>query len=446
MRITVTRQILDISPGNVVGDFMTIPADPAVLPEMGRDLDVDQTRMTRMLAELARFTAPGPGVTRTGLSPEEARARHHLAAACRRDGLVTHVDQATNLIVRRPGADPDKPVVLIGSHLDTVVGGGRLDGTYGVVAACEVLRVLAAARVELPAEPVAIAFTNEEGAGFPYPFLGSLAVTGGVDVAKAAAMTDRHGRSLPDAMRAAGGDLDTIGAAAWAPGSIACFLEPHIEQGPVLESEDVPIGVVDAITGRTILDITIRGDQGHAGTTPMSARHDALASAAQVILAVEKLAARDQVCTVGTVGVLDVHPGVTNVIPGVVQLTAEIRDGRPECLYAAENELTATLTEIAATTGVGIEVDARPVSRPTATSEQARETITAAATALGLPYRHMFSGAGHDAQILAEIAPIGMIFVPSHRGVSHVPDEHTADTHLTAGARTLLHTVLRLCP
>jgi beta-ureidopropionase / N-carbamoyl-L-amino-acid hydrolase len=424
---------------------MVVPTDPAVLPA-GLDLDVDAARMLRGLAEMARFTVPGPGITRTGLSPEESAARRHLAAACRRDGLETHVDEATNLVVRRPGANPAKPVALIGSHLDTVVGGGRLDGTYGVIAACEVLRVLAAARVELPVEPVAIGFTNEEGAGFPYPFLGSLAATGAVNVAEVAALTDRNGQSLPDALRAAGGDLDAIGAASWASGSISCFVELHIEQGPLLESSDVPIGVVDAITGRTILDITVRGDQGHAGTTPMAARRDALAAAARVVLAVEELAAADQACTVGTVGVVDVHPGVTNVIPGVVRLTAEIRDGRPDCLRTAEHELVAALARIADATNVDIEVDARPVTRPTATCESVRESIAEAAGALDLPYLHMFSGAGHDAQILAEIAPVGMIFVPSHRGVSHVPHEHTADAHLIAGARTLLHTVLRLRP
>jgi N-carbamoyl-L-amino-acid hydrolase len=312
------------------------------------------------------------------------------------------------------------------------------------MAACEVVRVLAG--VELPVEPVAIAFTNEEGAGFPYPFFGSLALTGKVDTAAAAAAADRAGRPLRAALRAAGGDLDAIDAAAWRPGSIACYLELHIEQGPVLEARDIPIGVVDAITGRTILDITVRGRQGHAGTTPMALRRDALPTAARVVLAVEELAAGRGLCAVGTVGRLDTEPNVTNVIPGLVELTAEIRDSRPERLRAAERALVGELARLGSATGVDIEVTVRPVTEPTATSVPARRAIAEAAEALGLAHLEMFSSAGHDAQIVSDIAPIGMIFVPSHDGISHAPDEHTDIAYLIAGAHTLLHSVLRLAP
>jgi len=433
---------------------MSIPADPAVLPAPvlrhsgtgeGRELDIDPALLLRRLDEISEFGAEprSGGITRTGLSAEETAARRYLAARCRGDGLVTQVDQAANLIVRRAGADPGKPVVLLGSHLDSVVSGGRLDGTYGVMAACEVVRVLARAGVELPVEPVAIAFTNEEGAGFPYPFLGSLAVAGNVDTTEAAAVVDGGGRAMSDALRAAGGDLDTIGAAAWTPGSIACYLELHIEQGPVLEAREIPIGVVDGIIGRTILDITVRGRQGHAGTTPMALRRDALPVAARVVLAVQDLAERD-LCAVGTVGRLDTEPNVTNVIPGLVELTAEIRDSRPERLRAAELELTGELARLSAATGVDIEVTIRPVTEPTATSVPARDAIAAAAETLGLAHLEMFSSAGHDAQIVSDIAPIGMIFVPSRDGVSHAPAEHTDDAHLVAGARTLLHSALRI--
>jgi N-carbamoyl-L-amino-acid hydrolase len=431
---------------------MSIPADPAVLstPAGGAGLDpgldVDAALLLRRLDEMAAFGArPGlGGITRTGLSGEETAARRHLAARCREDGLTTHVDQAANLIVRRAGADHGKPVVLLGSHLDTVVGGGRLDGTYGVMAACEVVRVLARAEVELPVEPVAIAFTNEEGAGFPYPFFGSLALTGKVDVAAATAAAERGGLPLRAALRAAGGDLDTLGAAAWAPGSIACYLELHIEQGPVLEARGIPIGVVDAITGRTILDIAVQGRQGHAGTTPMALRRDALAVAARVVLAVEELATERGLCAVGTVGRLDAEPNVTNVIPGRVELTAEIRDSRPERLRAAERALTGELARLGSATGIDIAAAVRPVTAPTPTTVPARQAIAAAADALGLAHLEMFSSAGHDAQIVSDIAPIGMIFVPSHDGVSHAPEEHTDDAHLIAGARTLLHSVLHL--
>lgn len=409
------------------------------------DVDIDGARMLRRLAEISRFGAePGPGITRTGLSREENAARRYLAEQCRRDGLVARTDAAGNLVVRRPGADPARPVVLLGSHIDTVVDGGRLDGTYGVMAACEVLRALHAANVQLPAEPVAIAFTNEEGASFPYPFFGSLGVIGKVDVAAAEVMTDPHGTSLRDALRETGGDLDRIGSAAWAPGSIACFLELHIEQGPVLATRDLPIAVVDAITGRTIVDITVQGTQNHAGTTPMALRRDALPVAARVVLLVERLAAHRGLCAVSTVGRADVQPNVTNVIPGLVRLTAELRDGRPERLLAAEHALVTELAQLSAATDIPIEVTARRITRPTPTSDFARQAIADAADHLDLPSISLFSGAGHDAQVIAETAPIGMIFVPSRDGISHAPQEHTDDRHLVAGARTLLHSVLRL--
>ena len=426
---------------------MSIPADPSLrrtaipLP----NLDIDGDRMLRRLAAISRFGAvPGPGITRTGLSAEERAAREYLAAECGRDGLVAHTDQAGNLIVRRPNPVPGRPAVLLGSHIDTVVNGGHLDGTYGVIAACEVLRVLNQSSVDLPGEPVVVAFTNEEGSSFPYPFFGSLGLIGGIDVADANTMTDQHGTPLRDALRDAGGDLDSIDAAAWAPGSIGCYLELHIEQGPQLEAGGIPIGVVEAITGRTIVDISIHGSQSHAGTTPMSLRRDALPVAARAILAVERLAATRGLCTVATVGVVDSHPNVTNVIPGTVHLTAELRDGHADRLRTAEQALVTELLALSAATEIEIEVTTRPVTTPVHTSEAACQAILAAVADLGLDHLSMFSGAGHDAQIIAEAAPIGMILVPSRNGISHAPQEHTDDVFLVEGARTLLRTVLRL--
>lgn len=408
-------------------------------------LHVDGARLLRVLAEISRFGAqPGAGITRTGIGLEEAQARAYLAERYRRDGLVARTDPAGNLIMRRRGADPARPVLLLGSHVDTVVHGGRLDGTYGVVAACEVVRALARQGMELAYEPVAVAFCNEEGARFPYPFFGSLGLIGQLDVAHASEMTDRDGVPLPGALRAAGGDLDMVEAAAWPAGSIAGYLELHIEQGPVLEDRNIPIGVVEAITGRTIIDITVQGVQSHAGTTPMSVRRDALVAASRVVLAVQRLATSRDLCAVSTVGVLDGEPNVTNVIPGMVRLTAEIRDGRAERLCAAERALVAELTALGSATGTSIEVDLRPVTRPAQTDHRLREAIAGAADDLGLAYLDMFSGAGHDAQIVARSAPIGMVFVPSRGGISHAPQEHTDDDLLVAGADTLLRAALRL--
>ncbi|MFG1644979.1 Zn-dependent hydrolase [Amycolatopsis sp. NPDC049252] len=406
---------------------------------------VDGDRMLNLLREVSGFGAhPGGGVTRTGLSPEDTAARDHLARRCRAGGLRTSTDQAGNLIVRRANADPAAPVVLMGSHLDTVARGGRFDGAYGVIAACEVVRTLAHADRRPAWEPVAIAFTNEEGAHYAYPFLGSLALTGGVDVDRADSLVDPAGTPLRAALRRAGGDLDTINDAAWPPGSIGCYLELHIEQGPLLEARGIPVGLVETITGRTVLDITVTGTQGHAGTTPMELRRDALTVAAHVVLVVQRLAGQQDRCAVATVGVLNPRPNVTNVIAGRVRLTAELRDGDRQRLQSAEDGLRIELARLAKATDTGIEVRSHRVAEPTATSELARNAIRCATDDLGLPHLALDSGAGHDAQIVAGIAPIGMIFVPSHDGVSHAPEEHTDDHDLVAGAETLLNTVLHL--
>lgn len=426
---------------------MTISSDRrmSALPLPAEYPRVDGTRMLRRLDELNRFGAvPGGGITRTGLSAEENAARRYLAQQCHRDGLVTHVDAAGNLIMRRQDAHRGRRVVLLGSHLDTVTNGGRLDGAYGVIAAHEVLATLARFGPPLPFEPVAVAFTNEEGTTFPYPFSGSLGLVGGLDMARANSTVGHDGRSLREALRAAGGDLDNVADAAWSSQTLACYLELHIEQGPILEARQMPIGVVEAITGRTILDVTVRGAKGHAGTTPMSLRRDALAAAARVVLAVRAIAADRGLCSVSTVGCLTVGSPATNVIPAQVRLTAEFRDGRAERLVAAEDALLTELARIGADTNTAVEAHPRRVARPTLTDATIRQAVTAAADGLGLPSLPMFSGAGHDAQILADITPIGMIFVPSRQGVSHAPQEATDDVHLVAGADTLLHTVLRL--
>lgn len=404
---------------------------------------IDGARVLRTVEELAWFGADERGgVSRLGFSPADDEARRYLADAAREAGLVPTVDPAGNLIVRRSGARTDVPALLMGSHLDSVSNGGRLDGAYGVAAAWEVLRVLAAHDTPMRYEPVAIALANEEGSLFPYPFWGSLAVIGQLDHPKDA--TDVNGVSLRRPLRDTGGDLDRTAEAAWPPGSIGAYLELHIEQGPVLERAGVTIGVVDAVVGRTIFDLVVSGRQNHAGTTPMDGRADALTAAARLVLAVESVARDRKLCAVATVGVLTVEPGVTNAVPGLVRMSAEIRDNRADRLATAE---AAVLAEVARIDSAG-EADAtvRAVTRfgPVPTDPALRDVITAAARELGLSHRTMPSGAGHDAQIIAAIAPIGMIFVPSRGGVSHAPDEDSDDAHLIAGAEVLLRAALRL--
>jgi N-carbamoyl-L-amino-acid hydrolase len=403
---------------------------------------VDRERLLSTFTEMGRFGAqPDGGVSRPGFSEAERQARDHLARRAVERGLTASIDAAGNLIIRRPGYDATAPTLMMGSHLDSVTNGGRYDGTYGVVAAVEVLTVLADRRRPGVLEPVAVAFSNEEGARFPYPFFGSRAVAGGT------ALPDELPAEAVDAfaieLRRSGGDLSALRSARW-PTAIGAYLELHIEQGPTLERTGTPIGVVDVINGRTVFTIEVHGRQAHAGTTPMDCRADALAAAARVVMVVESIAREHRLCAVATVGDLVVEPGEANVIAGHVRLTAEMRDPGRARLLRAERELRARLGLAETTMGTRIAVDAVMRTDPVAVDTAVAGQIRAAARSLDLPEVTLPSAAGHDAQIISAVAPIGMIFVPSRGGVSHEPGEFTADEDLVRGADVLLRSALAL--
>ncbi|GGX80181.1 Zn-dependent hydrolase [Streptomyces minutiscleroticus] len=410
-------------------------------------LDIDAERLLRRIEELGRIGADPAtgGITRTGFSAADREARAYLMDEARAAGLFPAVDAAGNIVVRRRHTGQhtaDRQVLMMGSHLDTVVDGGRLDGAYGVLAALEVLQTLVESGVGLRHEPVAVAFANEEGALFPQPFWGSMAAAGRItDLPEEPC--DHQGRPLRNALRLAGGDLDALGSACWPEQSVAAYLELHVEQGPVLERSGSRIGVVEAITGRIVLTLEIQGAAGHSGTTPMDARCDALGAAARVVLAAEHIARQRKLCRVATVGRLDPYPNTPNTIAGAVRMTVDLRDTDVWRAGDAEETLRAMLHDIAEATGTRIEVVAETRSDPVFTDPRLRETIVRSADELGLPHEKLPSGAGHDAQFMAGITPIGMIFVPSIGGVSHVPQENTAPEDLAAGARVLLRTALR---
>jgi beta-ureidopropionase / N-carbamoyl-L-amino-acid hydrolase len=415
-----------------VSDFLEFPTG----------LRIDGGRMLRCLDELGMIGAdPAGGVTRLGLSAEENAARAFLGNICDSAGLKAETDPAGNLLIRRPGAQRgDAPVLLVGSHIDTVVQGGRLDGAYGVVAAIEVLRVLHDHGVELPVEMVVAGFANEEGALIQTPFWGSKALCGSLENGLAA--RDRAGRPVSSYLVQAGGSPDHLMDAAWPPGSIAAYLELHIEQGPSLERQGIPIGVVEGIVGRTIIDIDVVGEAQHAGTTPMPDRRDAMVAAAEIILGARRIAAEQAVCATATTGYLEAYPNVTNTIPGRVRLTAEVRDTDPARLARGEADLRKECARVSAASGCAVDVRVTMRSRPVSTAAWLRGVIIQAAETLGLAHLTMPSGAGHDAQIVAALGPIGMIFVPSRNGISHAPGEDTAPGDLIHGANVLLHSVL----
>jgi hydantoinase/carbamoylase family amidase len=420
-------------------------ARQSVEPPPGR-LSIDGPRLLDRIARLAVIgrNAAG-GIDRAGFGDNDLRARDEFLRECAAAGLAGSVDAAGNILVRRPPglARPDAPVLLLGSHLDTVTNGGRLDGAYGVLAALEVLQTVVEHGLELSYEPVVVAFANEEGARFPQPFWGSKALAGQFRELPADPR-DHDGASLREPLAHTGGDLDRLDTAAWPAKSIAAYLELHIEQGPVLEAGAERIGVVSGITGRTVLIVAVRGRAGHAGTTPMELRHDPLAAAARMVLAIEALSREQRMCRVSTVGRLDVRSNSPNTIAQDATLTIDLRDSDPARLAAAEQAARDLVASIATERRVTAEVSVSTRSGPALADAGLMAAIADSAAELGYTHRTMPSGAGHDAQIMSTVAPFGMIFVPSIGGVSHVPAEDTADADLVAGAEVLLHSALRL--
>jgi allantoate deiminase len=398
---------------------------------------IDGKRLLSRLDALARIGADGDGgVTRLAYGPEEKVARELVAGWMTEAGLEVATDQATNVIGHAPGSGPR---LATGSHLDTVVGGGRLDGAYGVVAAIEAAAALAGRVGELRHPLSVIAFANEEGANGTPGMVGSHAVAGTLTPKDLIGLDD-NGRSLAEVMADAGGCPDQLARTAWGPGSLAGFIELHIEQGPVLDVKGLSAGVVSSITGRVGVEIVIEGRANHAGTTPMDLRRDALVAAAEVVLTVRQLAL-DQVVRVATCGHIRAWPNVRNVVPGRVLIGAELRDAEASRLDAGQEELTRRLGSLDVP-GVSITLRAGQRIPPVPCHEVLFDCVVEATERLGEKWTALPSGAGHDAQVMAALGPVAMIFVPSVDGISHSAKERTAPEDLVTGADVLVNALL----
>jgi N-carbamoyl-L-amino-acid hydrolase len=395
---------------------------------------VDGHRLLADLDFLARFGASaGGGVNRVAYSPEDLEARRWLETQLRGLSLEVTTDQAGNTIGSYPGQNSRLPPIAIGSHTDTVPNGGRYDGALGVVAALACARALHESEVRLQHPLEVINFAAEEAT--LGGTLGSRAMAGLVEpgILRTRAW---DGKELADHLRSAGLDPDSLAQAQRPVGSLACFLELHIEQGNTLDSSGVPLGVVDGIVGIRRYAVRFEGVPNHAGTTPMAERRDALVLAASYVLAVRDIAIAHGI--VGTVGNLDVYPGAPSVIPGRVDLSVEIRGLDETRLDAAETALSDTA---AAATGEFSLLSSKPVVR---SDPRLVEELTTACKELGVEYKRLPSGAGHDAMCVARIAPVAMLFVPSQGGISHSADEYTDPGSCVTGARVLLHALLRI--
>ena len=404
------------------------------------DLRVDGARLLRRIEALAEIgPIEGGGSNRLALTDADKEGRDLVVTWMRDLGLEVGIDEIGNVIATRAGRE-ELPAVMTGSHIDTVRTGGRYDGNLGVLAGLEVVEVLERAGI-VTRRPLAVAFfTNEEGSRFQPDMMGSLTYVGGLPLEEALSVAAIDGPSVGD-------ELMRIGYAGPlpCPGSPpAAFVELHIEQGPVLEVEDVTIGAVESVQGISWQELTIVGQSNHAGTTPMSMRHDAGFAAAEVVAYVRRVAAEMGGHQVATVGRLDLHPDLVNVVPGRAILTVDLRNTDDALLMRAEAALASFCDGLEASEGVTITSRSLARFAPVVFDEATVELVEATATRLGHSVRRMPSGAGHDAQMLARVCPAAMVFTQSRGGISHNPAEHTEPADIEAGANVLLQVLLTL--
>ncbi len=401
---------------------------------------IDVDRLQSRLQELARIGDTGDGgCARLALSDEDRDGRDLVVTWMRDLGLDVTIDGIGNVVATRPGRE-DGPPVMCGSHIDTVATGGVYDGNLGVLAGLEVLETLAAAGIT-PRRAMAVAFfTDEEGARFAPDMLGSLVYAGGMSVEEAYDLVGIDGTRLGEEL-ARIGYMGTTPCPGLAPHA---YVELHIEQGPVLERHGDVIGAVTGVQGISWQEIELGGQLNHAGTTPMTFRHDAGFAAAAIAVAARQLATDVGGDQVATVGKLDLRPDLVNVVAGRATLTVDLRHTDDASLAAAEHRMAETVRQIA--DGEGVSVSRRQLARfaPVAFDPRVVDLVEKTAREHGQPVRRLPSGAGHDAQMLARLCPAGMIFVPSRGGISHNPAEYSAPEHLDAGANVLLHVMAQL--
>ena len=408
------------------------------------DLPIRPDRIQADLTALERFTDPDLPWTRRAFSPQYSASRAWLADRMREAGLEVRVDAAANLIGRRGG--PGGRVLMLGSHTDTVEAGGRFDGIVGVVGALEVARCLNEAGVELFLPLEVVDFLCEEPTIVNLSPLGSRIMAGNLTGEHFGGAVTPFGDALTDAIDALGGDSANVEAARRSLGEIAGYLELHIEQGAVLERESLAIGVVTSIAAPCRARVSLTGLADHAGATPMNERRDALAGAAELVLAVERIARAPGMIEegVGTVGWLSVSPNMVNVIPGRVDLTVEVRSTDAEALAIARRSVDEEIRAIADRRSLDQAVEWQHVERPVPLPEHMQGAVAQACEDLGFPVRRLPSRASHDAARLAPVAPAGMVFIRCKEGRSHCPEEWADLDDVVQGTRVLGQALFRV--
>jgi ureidoglycolate amidohydrolase len=408
-------------------------------------LDIDQNRLTAEIEALAAFSdVEAPAVTRVVFSDQDLRARAWLKERFAEAGLTVREDAVGNTFARWIGTKRDLPAIGTGSHVDAIPHAGKYDGVVGVLGGLEAIRALQHGGFRPERSIELIVFTSEEPTRFGLGCLGSRLMSGTLAPSAAAALRDGEGDTLQVVRQRAGfaGSLESVRRARE---TYSAFVELHIEQGPMLEEEQIPLGLVTHIAAPASFRITIQGEGGHAGGRLMPQRRDALCAAAEIILAVERSAlATGVIDTVGTVGICRVHPGAVNSIPSRVQLTVDLRDtdaGRRDQVWA---EIEASCREVGKRRMVEVNMETINADLPVESSPEILRALAAACETEGIRYRKMVSRAYHDSSFMALIAPIAMLFIPCRDGVSHRPEEYSSPEEISRGVKVLARTLATL--
>ncbi|MGL5001454.1 MAG: Zn-dependent hydrolase, partial [Casimicrobium sp.] len=407
-------------------------------------LQVNGERLYDSLMTLAQLgaTAKG-GVCRLALTELDRQARDLVVSWAKAEGCSIRVDQIGNIFMRREGRDPNRAAVATGSHIDTQPAGGKFDGNYGVLAGIEVIRRLNDLGIETDAPIEVCVWTNEEGSRFVPVMMGSGVYAGAFTLAHALDARDRAGMSVRDALAA----IDFAGkeSASVADGAprFEAYFEAHIEQGPVLEDADIPIGIVTGALGQRWYDITVTGMEAHAGPTPMRLRKDALQAALPIMQAVKDIVLARQPHARGTVGFVDVFPNSRNVIPGRVKFTVDFRNTTDEGLMDMDAALRNAVANAERETGCQFVIEPTVYFAPTAFNPALIDAVRNAANTLNAPSQEIVSGAGHDAVYVARTCPAAMIFVPCKDGISHNEIEDALPEHIALGANVLFRAMLK---
>jgi hydantoinase/carbamoylase family amidase len=411
--------------------------------------DLNERRLIRDLNAVSKIgIGSGGSVTRLVFSVKDLRSRQLLIHLLSHAGLKIHIDRIGNIFGRLEGQNPNAPAVLVGSHLDTVVQGGKFDGTVGVVGALEAVRTLKEQRVPLSSPVEVVCFVGEESSRFGFSTLGSSLLAGEITMEDLTHAVDKGGTKLGDILSSMGIYWENLASLRRDPSSLKAYLELHIEQGPILEAKKKKIGVVTSIAAPTRFRAVITGQADHSGTTPMEMRKDALVAAAHMIIAIEEVCLKfsqlEKGRVVGTVGAIMIEPGVINAIPGKVELSVDVRSIKAEAKDHVAELVKGKGKEIARARKVGVEFLPIRDETPVELDKKIGLLLEEICKDKGLPYEIMPSGAGHDAMQLAKITRAGMIFVPSKRGISHSPMEWTSPKDICLGTQVLLDTIMRI--